>query len=185
MEPIRYRSRRELIEHRLLGYFQTLNDNRLPSEDDLANMLGVSRTTVRAAMNGLVQKGYLNKRGKKGNFCLNSVIQTRARLDLFSDFPRLIEENGMHPALRRTYLRTEPADAGTAQKLDLASGEQVHHFLWNYLGDDDPVIVIRFIVSARMLPESLPIAGQPERNCMQTSSIATVTRIFRTTSPKS
>ena len=164
MQTIQFKTRKEIIEQRLLEYFKTADSNKLPSEEDLAQMLGVSRTTVRAAMNDLVQKGYLNKRKKKGNYFLKSVMETASRMDLFSDFPQLIRENGYEPVLKRTYLKTALPDAVVAQKLSCAPGEQVHHFLWEFMADGEPAIVVFFQIPERLLSEIPPdnLLGEQE-----------------------
>src|SRR5205814_10501613 len=70
LEPVRLRSGGEHVADRLvtaiaLGEF--VPGQRLPSERDLASTLGVSRTTVREAIQRLAALGYVDvRRGRTG-----------------------------------------------------------------------------------------------------------------------
>ena len=75
-------------EEALIALMKNTSDNRLVSEEDLAAMLGVSRTTVREAMNSLMRRGALTKRKGKGNFFLKSVMDTHMRIDFLHEYPQ-------------------------------------------------------------------------------------------------
>ena len=59
----------------------------LPGERDLAKQLGVSRVTVRKAINGLVKKGVLVQRWGSGTFIASQarIEQPLSRLSSFTD----------------------------------------------------------------------------------------------------
>ena len=57
------RALREAIDRRILGA-----DDALPPERDLAGEFGVSRITVRKAIDGLVEEGLLVRRQGSGTF---------------------------------------------------------------------------------------------------------------------
>ncbi len=50
--------------------------SRLPSERELSESLGVSRTTLRDAMNRLRARGYIESRSKSGNYVCTAIPQS-------------------------------------------------------------------------------------------------------------
>src|SRR3954454_9291438 len=70
LEPVKLRSGAEHIADRLvtaLALGEFVPGQRLPSERDLAAMLGVSRTNVRDALHQLADAGYVRtQRGRAG-----------------------------------------------------------------------------------------------------------------------
>ena len=72
---------REAIEKRILG-----PDDALPSERQLAEDLGISRITVRKAIDGLVTEGLLSRRRGAGTFVVAPRVEKSfSRLTSFSE----------------------------------------------------------------------------------------------------
>lgn len=69
-------------------------NNRLPSEEELADQLQVSRATTREAMQALIRDGYLTRRHGKGNFVHPSAFKLQNRIDLTADFIELLSREG-------------------------------------------------------------------------------------------
>lgn len=67
-------------------------ENRLPSEDDLARLMGISRATVREALKYLIINGVTTTIHGKGTFAHPSVFSVRNRIDLCSDFMLMLSE---------------------------------------------------------------------------------------------
>lgn len=65
-------------------------DNRLPSEDDLARSMGVSRATVREALKRLMIDGITTTIHGKGTFAHPSAFSAKNRMDVCSDFMRML-----------------------------------------------------------------------------------------------
>ena len=80
---------REAIEKRILG-----PDDALPSERQLAEDLGISRITVRKAIDGLAAEGLLVSRQGSGNFVCTRIDKNFAKLTSFSEDMRA---RGRHP----------------------------------------------------------------------------------------
>ena len=98
-------------------------------------------------------------------------METSSRMDMFFDFPQLIRENGFTPSLKRTYLQTALPEESVAKKLSCEPNEQVHHFLWTFMADDQPAIVLFFQVAEHLLPE-IPSDNLLENEDMYTDFFA-------------
>ncbi|WP_431944999.1 GntR family transcriptional regulator [Actinacidiphila sp. bgisy167] len=94
----------------------------LGNEIDLAGRLGLSRPTVRQAIQSLVDKGLLVRRRGVGTQVVHS--QVRRPLELSSLFDDL-QAAGQSPATRVLRNETEPASARVAAALGVAEGSEV------------------------------------------------------------
>src|SRR3954468_17215379 len=81
----------------------------IPSERRLSTDLGVSRLTVRAALDDLVREGLLVRRRGSGTFVREPKIAQELTMTSFTDDMR---RRGMRPRSRTLDLRTAPAGAG-------------------------------------------------------------------------
>jgi GntR family transcriptional regulator len=83
---------REAILHSILE--QKFEDSRLPPENELAEMLGVSRTTVRSALQSLEQHGVLTRSPRRGTKVDGHMSPSLVALQRLIGFARLLEEQG-------------------------------------------------------------------------------------------
>jgi GntR family transcriptional regulator len=155
------RAKAAILESVLAGRFE---DDRLPAEPALATMLGVSRTTVRAALQRLEQDGLLSRAPGRGTTIRREGVPMVGLQNLLG-FTPLLEEGG-HTVTRRsswrigTIAEAEPLlEAGLPatdqcfifEKLLLANGEPA---IW--LRDTFPVAVFaRLPRKNQQLPESI------------------------------
>ena len=86
-----YRAR-EAILHSILE--RRFEDSRLPPENQLADMLGVSRTTVRSALQSLEQHGVLTRSPRRGTQVHGRLSPSMVALQRLIGFARLLEEQG-------------------------------------------------------------------------------------------
>ncbi|HEY2598092.1 MAG TPA: GntR family transcriptional regulator [Candidatus Dormibacteraeota bacterium] len=84
------RARSAILEAILAGHF----DERLPPEEELAEMLRVSRTTVRSALLDLEIKGLITRRRARGTTVNAHVSATQLALDRLVGFNWLLQEKG-------------------------------------------------------------------------------------------
>lgn len=111
---------------------------RLPSERDLASMLGISRDTVREAISTLADAGYLvSKRGRYGGTFVVDVLPadteragerrvTAQQLDEISMLRRVLEVGVVRELATRTFTASERASLGAA--LDDCLGSDASSF---------------------------------------------------------
>src|ERR1700716_2363805 len=83
---------RESILHSILE--RRFEDSRLPPENELAGMLGVSRTTVRSALQSLEQHGVLTRSPRRGTQVHGRLSPSMVALQRLIGFKRLLEEQG-------------------------------------------------------------------------------------------
>jgi GntR family transcriptional regulator len=92
-------------------------EGRLPPEDDLALQLGVSRTTVRAALQSLAADGLVSRRRRHGTFVNMHLLRASMRLNRLVPFTTLIEQCGHAPSVDPQVHRVVAADAESADAL--------------------------------------------------------------------
>ncbi|MFC7303133.1 GntR family transcriptional regulator [Streptomyces monticola] len=108
----------------------------LGNEIDLAGRLGLSRPTVRQAIQSLVDKGLLVRRRGVGTQVVHS--QVKRPLELSSLYDDL-EAAGQRPATRVLHNAVEPASAEVAAALGIAEGADVHRVERLRLAHDEPM----------------------------------------------
>ncbi|MBO0512479.1 GntR family transcriptional regulator [Streptomyces beijiangensis] len=108
----------------------------LGNEIDLAGRLGLSRPTVRQAIQSLVDKGLLVRRRGVGTQVVHS--QVKRPLELSSLYDDLLAA-GQRPTTRVLCNDTVPATAGIAAALAVPEGSEVQHIERLRLAYDEPM----------------------------------------------
>jgi GntR family transcriptional regulator len=94
----------------------------IPSERQLSSELGVSRLTVRAALDELVREGYLLRRRGAGTFVSEPKIAQELTMTSFTEDMR---RRGMRPESRTLELKVTPAGARLGRFLHLSPSEPI------------------------------------------------------------
>jgi len=94
----------------------------IPSERQLSADLGVSRLTVRAALDDLVREGYLVRRRGSGTFVSEPKIAQELTMTSFTEDMR---NRGMKPGSRTLSLEIVPAGAQLGRLLHVSPSEPV------------------------------------------------------------
>jgi GntR family transcriptional regulator len=105
----------DLIEQLSVG-------DAIPSERQLSADLGVSRLTVRAALDELVREGYLVRRRGAGTFVSEPKIAQELTMTSFTEDMR---RRGFSPASRTLELHTVPAGARLGRLLHVSPSEPI------------------------------------------------------------
>ncbi|MET4642331.1 DNA-binding GntR family transcriptional regulator [Streptomyces atratus] len=120
----------------------------LGNEIDLAARLGLSRPTVRQAIQSLVDKGLMVRRRGVGTQVVHS--QVKRPLELSSLYDDL-EAAGQRPATRVLCNRIEPATARVAAALGFPEGTDVHLVERLRSAHDEPMALLRNHVPAGLV----------------------------------
>jgi GntR family transcriptional regulator len=112
--------REELLTELLDGTYPS--GVKLPNEDELAERSGVSRATVREAVGGLVEAGYLTRRHGAGTFVAGTLPRRHA-LDASVSYTSMIREAGMKPGLVIFDQSEHEATPEEAELLGVPEGE--------------------------------------------------------------
>jgi GntR family transcriptional regulator len=115
--------------------------HRLPSEQELIRRFGVSRVTVRQAMEALGQKNIVVRKQGMGTFVQRPVM-TQNVDELFGFYPALLSK-GLNPETRILNYETLAADAEVREKLGLSPGEKILRFIRQYRIDPSLLLVIQ------------------------------------------
>jgi GntR family transcriptional regulator len=132
----------ELIDELAVG-------DAIPSERQLGLDLGVSRLTVRAALDELVREGYLVRRRGAGTFVAEPKVQKGMSITSFSDDMRA---RGLQPASRTLELRTIPAGARLGRILHVSPSEPIVAVKRLRLADGDPMAIELLHVRSSLVP---------------------------------
>lgn len=114
--------------------------SRIPSEQEWMRGLGVSRVTVRQAMDCLMRKNIILRKQGMGTYVQKTVI-TQEMDDLFGFYPALLNR-GLHPKTDvRTYEVQTPSHE-VRMRLDLSTGDKALHFSRQYLLEPSLFVLI-------------------------------------------
>ncbi len=149
------RAKSAILESVLAGQFK---GGRLPPEPTLASMLGVSRTTARAALLSLEHDGLLIRAPGRGTSVRPGGLRSTVALQHLIGFARLLEDEG-HEVSRRVEWRIATLDgADSAAEPRLKPGDRCFIFQKLMFADREPAIWLRDIFPVDVFAQ-LPKAG--------------------------
>ena len=132
----------DLIERLAVG-------EAIPSERQLSVELGVSRLTVRAALDDLVREGYLERRHGAGTFVSEPKIAQELTMTSFTEDMR---RRGMQPSSRTLELKSVPAGARLGRLLHVSPSEQVTVVKRLRYADRETMAIEELHVSESLVP---------------------------------
>lgn len=114
--------------------------DKLPSERELERRFGVSRTTVRLALQELENDGYIYRRHGKGTFVSELSTQTADLAGAYS-FTEQMKKMGRKPQTQILSFEQIEADIEVADALQLSLGETVYKLKRLRLAEGEPMMV--------------------------------------------
>lgn len=114
--------------------------DRLPTEAELEERYGVSRSTIRQAVGELEAEGLLERVQGRGTFVATSRIR---HLPVLTSFSELLRSQGHRPSHRLMVHRVEAAPVEAVQALGLADSAPCRFYERILIADDQPVGVSR------------------------------------------
>jgi GntR family transcriptional regulator len=129
--------------------------DKLPSEIDIANAVGVSRMTLRQALGSIEGKGLIDRR--RGRFGGNFVTAPRIEFD-HANLPGFTEQmRRIHVEAGANVIRakTRRPTAEVRRALALKGGEQVHEVLRARSANGEPIVLEETYFPAARFPDML------------------------------
>jgi GntR family transcriptional regulator len=127
----------------------------IPSERQLSADLGVSRLTLRAALDDLAREGYLVRRRGSGTYVQHPKISQELTITSFSDDMR---RRGMIPGSRTLSMSTILAGARLGRLLNVSPSEQIVVVKRLRLADGEPMAIETLHIPETMVPGLTPKA---------------------------
>lgn len=121
----------------------------LPSEAELGRRFSVSRTTARAALGSLAQRGLITQKSGRGSIVLPRKVEQP--LNLLSSFSEDMRARGLAPGYRDVRVDAAPAPADVAAELKVTHGHRVVRVRRVLLADDVPIAMSESWLSPRVL----------------------------------
>jgi GntR family transcriptional regulator len=115
-----------------------LQGSQLPSEPELCKLFGVSRITVRAAVELLEKEGLVIRRQGRGTFVSAAVADIPSRGD-FAELVRRLRQLDSKSSLKDIEITTRLPDEAVQRDLQIPDGEQVIQASFTRLRDDKPI----------------------------------------------
>lgn len=113
--------------------------SKLPNEDALCTRFSVSRITLREAVRGLIEDGYVVRRQGAGTFVTHGPT-LRNSLDTNFSYTEYLESIGVRASKEVLDARRAPADDETASELGLQPGAEVVVIRRVRIADGKPAI---------------------------------------------
>ncbi|WP_034944953.1 histidine utilization repressor [Erwinia oleae] len=149
--PIYQRVKQAIISQITDGTWKP--NQRVPSESELVNELGVSRMTINRALRELTSEGYLLRMQGVGTFVAESKGYT-AMLEVHNIAEEIAQRGHTHSCKVIT-LREIKADPEQAGVLGLTTGHSVFHSLMVHYENDLPVQLEDRLVNPLVAPDYL------------------------------
>ncbi|MBN2049099.1 MAG: GntR family transcriptional regulator [Spirochaetales bacterium] len=112
----------------------------LPSETDLSKQMGVSRSTVREAIQNLEKSDILFKRHGVGTFIHHKGVSVVTALNNLHGIQNIVRSMGKEPSFKEQVLQMVKADAEICTVLGTEEGTPVIEVSLVYLADDVEII---------------------------------------------
>src|SRR5512141_3404600 len=127
----------------------------IPSERQLSADLGVSRLTLRAALDDLAREGYLVRRRGSGTYVQQPKISQELTITSFSDDMR---RRGMTPGSRTLSMSTMHAGARLGRSLNVSPSEQIVVVKRLRLADGETMAIETLHIPQSLVPGLTPKA---------------------------
>lgn len=148
--PLHKKIRMDLLEKINSEFYQ--ENDIIPTELELSKKYGVSRPTVRQAIQALVNEGYLERRKKRGTIVKKNKIKQEFT-HVLESFDSEMNRKGISPKTNVLNFSIEHANEEVAENLNIELNEEVYKlFRLRYAGEE-PVVVVTTYIPKEMFPE--------------------------------
>lgn len=159
--------------------------SRLPPERELSKTLGVTRATVRQALNVLYDRGLIHRRQGLGTFIATPKIERQA--SKLVPFTKGMERRGYKIEIRLVSFEKYPSETSIAKELMIYVSEMIYFIHRVRLLNKEPVLLERLYVPASLFPnlDKFDLAQRSLYEVMETEYGVSVTRANQSLEPVS
>ncbi len=135
--PLYYQLKEQIKQNILDGEYK--DGDLIPSERELSDNYELSSTTIRRALNDLVQENFLERKAGKGTF----VRRKKVKRDLLKviGFTKNMTQMGLTPTTKVLSNKVVTANAFARERLGLEKGDKVVKLERLRLADDVPMML--------------------------------------------
>lgn len=129
----------EQAKKEVLRYIEGMDfnkGNKLPREELLAKMIGVSRITIRQALNELSAEGMIFRRQGKGTFVNVDSLNIKVTFSPCMELTQMIANSGYQPSVKLLNISKVERDEEICSLLQMREGEQLVVGEKLFLADD-------------------------------------------------
>ena len=178
MVPKYYLVKQKIVE--MISNEEIGPDGLIPSERELMGIFGISRITVKKAIDDLVNEGYLYRIQGKGTYVKIDTLDQ----DLVSitSCTQDIIKLGMTPSKRLLKAEAIEADKAIIKKLQLCQGEKVYKVKRVYYANNEPVNLTTTYLPCRIFPliDTYDFGIESIYNVLETKYDTKITKAIRT-----
>ncbi|MCM3246150.1 GntR family transcriptional regulator [Cytobacillus oceanisediminis] len=113
-------------------------DTKLPTEAEFCEKYGVSRTTIRTALQQLSTEGHIYRQQGRGTFVSSNKVKQRLTSTV-ENFSKQMAMQGKNPLIKVINLEVIPADPFLADVFELSEGDPVNVLERIRYADDEPL----------------------------------------------
>lgn len=139
----------DLRESIMIGHYKT--GDMIPTEAELMAGYGVSRVTVRKALDTLVAQDMLQRVAGAGTFVKNTIV--KEKVPILRGFTDEITEMGMTPKSKVVTFEVVKAPDSLYRILGIDKEEMVYHIQRIRYADDVPFVLETTHMSVRLYPD--------------------------------
>ncbi|RBH59004.1 MULTISPECIES: GntR family transcriptional regulator [Pseudomonas] len=126
---------------------------RIPAERDLAEHLGISRMTLRKALQTLIDRGVLERRGNRGTFVTAPGVERPLNTVARKGIAEVVEQAGARPGSKLLYFEQTQASVRVAKLLKIREGDVLLTIRRLRTVDQKPFCIETSYIPAARVPE--------------------------------
>jgi GntR family transcriptional regulator len=120
--------------------------SRMPTERELVEEFGVSRTTLRIATASLLTDGLIRRRQGDGTYVSKKALEFSIRERGFRSYSKVIEESGYKPSIEKATFNVRVATEDETRSLELDSQELIASLIQIIYAEGKPAIFSTYII---------------------------------------
>ena len=143
---IKKRPLREEVKENLFKYIKSMDlevSNKLPNENSLSTLFGVSRITIRSALNELASEGRIFRQKGRGTFVNTEALQIKVTFNPAVEFGDMIRNSGYEACVEVIGTSIIHAAAKEAGWLQIEIGDELVVIEKMYYADGNPAALCK------------------------------------------